>query len=62
MKVETPNWYSTMMQFRWTAKNLMLSFDVPRAVAVQIQHQFPSFSVACSIASAHRELTSQIGH
>lgn len=60
--MSTPNWYAAMVQFRWTIKNIMGSFDVPREVAKQIQNDFPSYSDVCAIVSAHRELCSQIGH
>lgn len=60
--IATPNWFSAMVEFRWTVKNIMGSFDIPRALATQIQHGFPTYVEICLIASAHRELSSQIGH
>jgi hypothetical protein len=60
--LSTPNWYATMMEFHWTVKNIMGRFDVPRAVAHEIQHVFPSYEEACKIAAAHRDLCSQVGH
>lgn len=58
----TPNWFSTMVEFRWTVKSIMGSFDIPRALARQIQHDFPTYGEICLIVSAHRELSCQIGH
>jgi hypothetical protein len=57
-----PNWYKTMVEFRWTVKNIMWKFGVTRAIAVHIQRTFPSYADACLIASSHKELCEQVGH
>ncbi len=57
-----PNWYAAMVEFKWTVRNIMVKFDVPRAVAADIQHTFPTFEDACRIARTHKELCAQVGH
>ena len=58
----SPNWYESMVEFKWTVQNIMLKFGVPRTVAAHIQHAFPTYHEACLIAAAHRDLCTQVGH
>lgn len=57
-----PNWFLAMVEFRWTVKNLMAKFNVPRAVAKDIQESFPDYDDVCLIVAASHSLTTQLGH
>lgn len=62
--MKNANWFNAMVRFSNTVRNIQSIWNVPRAIAMQIQSVaaiYQDQSACDNIAKASRELRSQIG-
>lgn len=62
--MQNQNWFNAMVEFRNTVRNIQSIYNVPRAIAKQIQDvagRYQSQKACEEIVSASLELRTQVG-
>lgn len=62
MPIREPIWFTAMVEFRWTVRDIMFEFQVPTAIARDIQDTWPTSRQCFDIAAEALALREQIGH
>jgi hypothetical protein len=61
-RIDDPLWFSAMVAYRWTVRDIMFKFQVPSAIAADIQDSWPTCRECFAIAAEASALRNQIGH